>query len=410
MKTYKEKMLVLLVEKYRKSKKDNGTNVIRRRTSILPVELYKKYNKNDGDLEEIEAINQAAEVCSRAGFLIFEKNGFSSEIAKIYLIDEKVDEIETYLESAFGYEPKFRKRQYVEQMIARYSGISPAADRECERLKRILVQNKIPNNYLQTEEVLKALTFIEKNETLLYVREASMLIYGSSKYLEENTLERVCNLLRAYEKMPCEEGELQDEILRKYHIVPKKQKICLKGDITLKIEGKRLELGALKNGVEFCTEDLEALEQVIVHTPEFMTVENKTSFYRCENPEVSFFYLGGYATRFQRDFLKLVYQNNPGVKYLHFGDLDAGGFYIHENLCRITEIPFGLYRMSAVKLRDERFCRYCQPLSERDRSRLKALVENELYCDTVEYMLKHNVKLEQEIISYYEKSQTRHSR
>ena len=45
MKTYKEKMLVLLVEKYRKSKKDNGTNVICRRTSILPVELYKNIIK-----------------------------------------------------------------------------------------------------------------------------------------------------------------------------------------------------------------------------------------------------------------------------------------------------------------------------------------------------------------------------
>ena len=403
MKTYKEKMLVLLVEKYRKSKKDNGTNVIFRRTSISPVELYKKYNKNDGELEEIEAINQAAEVCSRDGFLTFKKNGFSSEIAKIYLIDEKVEEIEAYLESAFGYEPKSRKRQYVEQMIARYSGISPVADRECERLKGILAQNKIPNNYLQIEAVLKALTFIEKNENLLYVREASMLIYGSSKYLEDNTLESVCNLLRAYEKMPCEEGEIQEEILQKYHIVPKKQKICLKGDITLKFDGKLLELGTLKNGVEFCTEDLEVLEQVIVHTPEFMTVENKTSFYRCGNQKVSFFYLGGYATRFQRDFLKLVYQNNPGMKYLHFGDLDAGGFYIHENLCRITEIPFGLYRMSAAELQDERFCRCCQPLSERDRGRLKSLAENELYCNTVEYMLKHNMKLEQEIISYYEK-------
>lgn len=60
MKTYKEKMLISLVEKYRKSRKDNGTNIICRRTSISPVELYKKYNKNDGDLEEIEAVNQAA--------------------------------------------------------------------------------------------------------------------------------------------------------------------------------------------------------------------------------------------------------------------------------------------------------------------------------------------------------------
>ncbi len=53
--------------------------------------------------------------------------------------------------------------------------------------------------------------------------------------------------------------------------------------------------------------------------------------------------------------------------------------------------------MSAAELRDERFCRCCQPLSERDRGRLKSLVENELYCDTVEYMLKHNVKLEQRL-------------
>ena len=72
MKTYKEKMLILLVEKYRKSRKDNGTNIIYRRTSISPVELYKKYHKNDGDVEEIEAVNQAAEACSRDGFLTFE--------------------------------------------------------------------------------------------------------------------------------------------------------------------------------------------------------------------------------------------------------------------------------------------------------------------------------------------------
>ncbi len=60
--------------------------------------------------------------------------------------------------------------------------------------------------------------------------------------------------------------------------------------------------------------------------------------------------------------------------------------------------------MSAAELQDELFFRCCQPLSERDRGRLKSLAENELYCNTVEYMLKHNVKLEQEIISYYEKS------
>lgn len=402
MAEYKEKMLILLVEKYRNSKKDSGTNLIRRRTAIEPSQLYKKYNKNDGDVEQIEKINQAVEACQNDGFLIFEKNGYSSEIAKIYLMDEKVDEIEAYLESACGYESKHRKMQYVEQMITRYSGIAPAADRECQRLKETLAENKIPKNYRQTEEILKALVFIERNRRLLYVREASMLIYGSSKYFEENTLESVCLLLRTYENMPCKEGELPDEILGKYHIIPEKQKICLKGDVTLLMAGKPLELGTLRDGIEFFTEDLEKLTQVVVHTPEFWTVENQTSYYRCQNPAVSFFYLGGYATRFQRDFLKKVYQDNPKVQYRHFGDLDAGGFYIHDNLCRMTGIPFGLYRMSVEELSDERFRSCLQPLSERDRSRLKSLTSKELYREAAAYMLAHHVKLEQEIISYYE--------
>lgn len=402
MERYKEKLLILLVEKYRNSKKDSKTNVIRRRTGISPSELYKKYSKNDGDMEQIEKINQAVRECRGEGFLTFENNGFSSEIKKIYLLDEKIDEIEVYLESVCQYESKHRKMQYVEQVISRYSGISPAADRECRRLKKALEENKVPKNYLQTEEILKALTFIERNEALLYVREASMLIYGSSKYFEDHTLESVCLLLRSYENMPCTEGELPDEILVKYYVIPEKQKICLKGDITLLIAGKPLELGALKDGIEFFTEDLESLDQVVIHTPEFRTVENKTAYYRCRNKSVSFFYLGGYATRFQRNFLKKVYQDNPRARYQHFGDLDAGGFYIHENLCKVTGIPFGLHRMSAEELQDERFRSCLQPLSDRDRSRLKSLTGRELYREAAAYMLEHDVKLEQEIISYYE--------
>ena len=183
----------------------------------------------------------------------------------------------------------------------------------------------------------------------------------------------------------------------------------MKGDISLRFAGKTLELGAFKDGIEFFSDDLAALEQVIVRTPEFRTVENKTAYYRCQDPEVSFFYLGGYAARFQRDFLKKVYQDNPDIQYRHFGDLDAGGFYIHENLCRVTGIPFELYRMSRAELQDVRFAPCCQPLSSRDRGRLESLSGNARYRDVIAYMLEHNVKLEQEIISYYEKGKGRPS-
>ena len=57
MTNYEEKMLAALADKYRKSKKDQGTSVIARRTKISPSLLYRQYSRNDGDPEEIQAVN-----------------------------------------------------------------------------------------------------------------------------------------------------------------------------------------------------------------------------------------------------------------------------------------------------------------------------------------------------------------
>lgn len=399
---YEEKMLTALAEKYRKSKKDSGTNVIMRRTKLTPTKLYKDYNRNDGDISQIEAVNQAILQCSEKGFVTYEKEGFSNEIQSIYLVDEKIEEIESYLEIKYGYEPKSVKRKHVERLLALYGGRTPAAERECSKLRRALEQNKIPSKYHQTEDLLKALVFIENNEKELYLREASSLIYGDSKYLEENTLTAVCRALRDYLGRPCGETELEDEILGEYHIAREKQKLCLKGDIILHIHGKELDLRHLSNGIEFFADEMDKIEKVQVQTPFFTTVENYTSWLRCCGQEESFFYLGGYATRSQRDFLKKIYYDNPSLTYRHFGDIDAGGLYIHEHLCRATGISFQMHLMSRAELEDTRFQSCLRPLSDNDRLRLESLEKQEIYQNLAGYMLEHGVKLEQEIISYYE--------
>lgn len=399
MHNYEEKMLMTLVEQYRKSKKDSGTGVINRRTQMKPTKLYVGYYRNDGDLDDINGINETAERLQEKGFLTYEMKGFSNEIATIYLVDAKVEDAEQYLAEKYGYESKHEKMKQVEGIIARYSGYSPVADLECAKLRASLDKNTVPKNYEQTEEILKALIFIERNEQLLYVREASMLIYGSSKYFEENTLDAVCGLLRKYHERPCEENELLDEILGEYHIVAERQKICLKGDIGLVKNGRTIELGGFRDGVEFYADELDEIEQILVRDRRFMTVENKTSYMRCREEETSYFYLGGYANRFQREFLKKVFADNPEIRYLHFGDIDVGGFYIHENLCKITGIPFRLWRMSVEELKDSRYAECLLKLSANDRKRLKALAEHEMYRDLVQYMMEHDVKLEQEIVS-----------
>lgn len=399
MPDYKEKMLILLADKYRKSKKDSGTNKINRKTRIKPTELYKNYKQNDADIGQIEAVNRAAEECREMGFLTYEMNGFSNEIAHIELVDERILQVEQYLSQHYHYESKGEKVRYVEQMIARYCESGPVAKQECEKLKAQLKKNRVPAGYLETEDILRALEFIEPNQKLLYIREASMLIYGTSKYFEENTLDRVCRLLRAYLKKPCAEDELPDEILSEYHIVKEKQKLCLKGRVTLVKDKGRIELEHLSKGAEFYADELEEIRQILVHVPRLITVENKTSYLRCQSEDTVFFYLGGYANRSQRDFLRLVYQDNPSVEYRHFGDIDAGGFYIHEHLCRVTGIPFGLYQMSIEQLQDQRYKACLQELTDHDRRRLKSLAQQESYQEVVQYMLEKGVKLEQEIVS-----------
>ena len=133
-----------------------------------------------------------------------------------------------------------------------------------------------------------------------------------------------------------------------------------------------------------------------------MTVENRTSYLRFRKPGTSLFFLGGYTTRFQREFLKKIYRDNPEIRYRHFGDIDAGGFYIHEHLCRVTGIPFEMYLMSKKELEDPRYRRCLQPLTDNDRTRLQSLERQAAYRETVAYMLERNEKLEQEIISYHE--------
>ena len=407
MAEYEERLLTLLAEKYRKSRKNTGTNVICRRTRLAPSQLYRSYSRNDGDMEQIEAVNQAAVRCRDRGFVTLEMAGFSSEIRWIYLEDSQVKAVEPYLEAAYGYVPWLQKEREAEQLIAQYSGLSPAAGQEGEKLRKALAKHQIPAHLRQTEEVLQALAFVENNRRDLFLREASLLIYGDSKYLEENTLGPVCRALREVRGEPCPEDQMEDEILEAYHIVRERQRLCLKGPGVLELDGRRLDAAVPREGLEFFAGELDRLERIHIGASRLITVENWTAWQRLRTPDAALLYLGGYATRSQRDFLKKIRQDNPELAFLHFGDLDAGGLYIHEHLCRVTGIPFGFYRMSRRELEDPRFAACLRPLTENDRVRLRSLEKREPYRELAAWMLARNGKLEQEIVSFAEEEEGR---
>ncbi len=403
MQDYEEKLLTLLLEKYRSSKKDSGMSRIKRRTQLDPVKLYKKYRANDADIRQLAAVKEATKLGVQRGWLKLEQQGFSDEINKIYLVDEKVPEIEDYLSKQYGYVTKGDKLAYLQKLCARYNGINKILNAECSKLQASLAESKIPKDYTQLESVWKALAFIVDNKRFLYLREASMLIYGSSKYLEKNTLKDVCQLLRDFYQEPCSEQEMFDEILQRFNIVKEEPHLYIKGKAQLVYGSKILDIGAVWGGVGISLRQLP--ERICIHAARVMTVENWTSFQRLKQADTVYIYLGGYANRWQRDFLKQLYTDNREREYTHFGDIDVGGLYIHEHLCRITGISFIMYKMSAAELKDAR-CKDClQLLSPNDRNRLASLAKNATYSTLVEYMLANDIKLEQEIISLQESNE-----
>lgn len=127
-----------------------------------------------------------------------------------------------------------------------------------------------------------------------------------------------------------------------------------------------------------------------------ITIENLTSFHTTGCSDIFVIYLGGFHNSIRREFIKKIYQQNPEVLYYHFGDIDAGGFYILEHLKRQTGIEFQPYKMDLETLKE--YQEYSKRLTDHDRDRLMKLRDSQ-YQEVISYMLKNNCKLEQETIN-----------
>ena len=87
----------------------------------------------------------------------------------------------------------------------------------------------------------------------------------------------------------------------------------------------------------------------------------------------------------------------PNLECYHYGDIDAGGFYILNHLREKTGIKFIPYMMGIEELR--RYHNNCKPLTNNDKKRLLMMLKNDSFKDfhkTITYMLDNNIKIEQE--------------
>lgn len=398
-KDYKKAILDGLLKKYNNRYAKNI--ITNRRILLKPIEVYKDYAKNNADISEKQGINEAVSLLNDMGFVTADYLRFSDDIEKIYLSEEHLDALYEYLKDEYGVVPQSTISKLVREIVKKYICTGEIVQEYCEN---ILAQIEDPRCLLipeRIEENLKMFSFLEKNKENLYVREVSMLVYGDSKWFENNNYEEVCTFMRTATGKIREEGERNDAILSFFNVTPAEQEIFIKGNWTIEWEQYVLDISKFQGGIAIASSDVQSIKNISVNSESVMTIENKTSFQRLKDGDFAMMYLGGFANRHQIEFLKKVISDNPNVRYYHFGDIDVGGFLIHKHLCRETAKKFELYCMGIRQLCDTRYCYCLRELTDNDMNRLGALMEEESYNEVIKYMQEHNVKLEQEIVSYY---------
>lgn len=252
------------------------------------------------------------------------------------------------------------------------------------------------------EDLLKLTAAVLENEEEIFIRNLSIKLFRSSKRVEQ-LQSKLQSLLYQYG-----EFEEKESVLEECGIVHTPTYVMLKGNGRITIGNQMIDLSQIRGDIALSTASIKELKWVEVLGKRVVTVENLTSFHDYSKVKDFVIYLGGFHNRIKREFIEFLYDYNPEKEYCHFGDIDAGGFYILEHLKKKTGIPFTTLHMNKATLLQ--YKSQTNPLTINDRKRLKMLLVQlkeqrnrgvlvEDFSEVIAFMLENNCKLEQEAVS-----------
>lgn len=319
-------------------------------------------------------------------------------ITKVRLTAEKLEEAYAYLSRVKRKDMAFNVRQLLETYREQSPG--PVCLAFIEYLTQRLQEHKSVKEFLDLEDIasakqlLDAVRAIEGNDGQLYVREFSVRHFQDSKAFQKME-GRIAHVFRRFREN-CEGADF-DEILAEYGIYHTPNYVYLKGRIAIIVGGEKINLGLFGQGLGISGEDIGGIRFCGGETVKYViTIENLTTYFRWQEEDSVLVYLGGYHNGVRRGLLGEIYASYPQAVYYHFGDIDAGGFEIYRDLREKTGIPFRMYHMDLETLR--LYEPYGKRLTENDRKRLQGMRNRTELKEIIDYMLEHDVKLEQECV------------
>ena len=414
-KEWKEQLLSKLLDQYEKSVTYVGENKVKQVFSVKPSDIFKGYNKDflppEQLFQEKEFERLIRQMESEGLIHVVPPN--TGILRQICAVPERWEDYYACLNRT---EKNILKKR-LEEVYHRFCQcdlLEAYGKEKLQTLKnsraRKLDEKKVEKEITEAEAIWNLVQFLKENQEkqrTTLEREMSEAVLHDSKQWEKIYRKKVCGILEhtgRYDEPLAEleeERERQTALLEEFYIYSNPAYIYLKGDARICLEdGRELRIyHDLPMSIPF--ETFQKAKSIQIRDAALMTVENLTSFHRLGREHIFYLFLSGYHTRTKQALLQRIARENPGLSWHHFGDLDPDGLAIAGHLIRKTGLPFQLCAMGVQEL--QRFQTYAKPLEAPDRAKAEAMIkQGSSYAGILRYMLEHNCKLEQEIISWQE--------
>jgi hypothetical protein len=397
--------LNMLLDVYENSVTYKGQNIKNQSFAIKPEKIFYEYNGDYTDQDEVNQFNREMQSLMEFEFVILDYERGIPVISKIKLNTNSINEIYSVLKR----EDITVKRNREIKMYTQYMGVHDIMDAFCKsQIERL-------NDYKDAKytsdiaiNILKLLKYVLGNNSDIMERELSVAVLGDTKLFEKSYKSRICSIIEEYGELELdlsvlEKKEKEKAILEEYQVFSNPSYIFFKGNVDIHyVDGNSISVTP-DNPIAILSEAIARIEMIKVNSNRIVTVENLTSYNRINDNKSTFIYLSGYHNTAKQRFLKKIAENNSGVSWFHFGDIDPDGYYILKNLVGKTGIAFVPLYMDVQQLIN---CKqYCKPLEKNDMVKANSLLKFHFYDEVMEFMLANNCKLEQEIISWlYERN------
>ena len=404
---HQKKLMELLLDQYENSKTYLGENQVTQSFAVLPEKVFEEYNSDFADIHLVHDFEHQMEELEKEGLVFLRRN--RGIIEKITANPEKWQD---YYKALHRSDKHAIQKQQIE-LYQSYIEKGYILKQFCrEQIERLAKNKKAAYEMQEAECILKLCEFLFNNQEDILERELSIAVLGDSKLWEKKYRSKVCGLLRKYGDFPDlflefsdaadqeDKRETERILLEEYHVHANPAYVHMKGAAEITFDyGQSIKLN-LHLPIAFSTETVRHVTSIKIQDKKVVTLENLTSFNRMEEEDTFMIFLSGYHNSVKQLLIRKIYQANSELEWYHFGDIDPDGFYIMENLRRGTGINFKPIHMDIDTL--QKYKSYAKLLTDHDIRKAKALQENGLYCDIMEYMLNTRLKLEQEIVSWME--------